>query len=438
MSEILFSQKLNHLQGNHKSASVLSPQTWPFSLQWLPPSTYLVGGNVRDALLKRHTDYLDLDFVLPEGAVETARAIAHHYKAGFVLLDVERQIARVVFDQATADFAQQVGPSLETDLQRRDFTVNAIAYSPHSGQLLDPLQGYADLQQQLIRMVAPENLKEDPLRLLRAYRQAAQLDFTLEPATQSVIHHLAGLLGEIAAERVQAELNYLLSTPKGTSLLLLAWQDGLLKDWLPNTTYESLMQLQAVDQAVVVLEENWSTLKDFLSGWMRDQHKTSGTVRSWLKVTKLTKLLSAAPQAAEVTLWRLKYSRAEIQAVLTALKFLPQVESAALANLSLREQYLLFQGTGTVFPVLAVLALASGVSVEAIAPLINRFLDPTDPVAHPHPLITGRDLIKALHLSAGPQIGQLLEAVQLARAEGKVVTSAQALEFAARQLEARD
>lgn len=154
------------------TASVLSPQTWPFSLEWLPASTYLVGGNVRDALLGRQAEYLDLDFVMPEGAVQTAKAIARHYQAGFVLLDAERQIARVVFDRATVDFAQQVGDRLEDDLRRRDFTVNAIAYNPYTEQLLDPLQGFADLQRHLIRMVSPENLKEDPLRLLREIGRA--------------------------------------------------------------------------------------------------------------------------------------------------------------------------------------------------------------------------------------------------------------------------
>ncbi|MCY7391900.1 MAG: CCA tRNA nucleotidyltransferase, partial [Leptolyngbyaceae cyanobacterium CAN_BIN12] len=148
----------------------LSPQNWPFGLEWLPASACLVGGSVRDSLLGRHSDYLDLDFVLTDRVVETAQAIARHYQAGFVLLDAERQIARVVFPQGTADFAQQVGATLEEDLRRRDFTVNAIAYDPRLDRFVDPLQGYGDLQQRLLRMVSAENLAEDPLRLLRAYR----------------------------------------------------------------------------------------------------------------------------------------------------------------------------------------------------------------------------------------------------------------------------
>ena len=190
------------------ASSALSPQKWPFSPEWLPPEACLVGGAVRDALLGRQSEYLDLDFVLPSNAVQTARNLAKHYHAGFVVLDAQRQIARVVFEDATVDLAQQDGQSLETDLQRRDFTINAIAYNPHNQKIIDPFQGYTDLQQGIIRMVSPKNLQDDPLRLLRAYRQAAQLNFTLEPTTHSTIRQLASLLNQIAAERVQVELGY--------------------------------------------------------------------------------------------------------------------------------------------------------------------------------------------------------------------------------------
>ena len=412
------------------TASVFSPHTWPFSLQFLPKTAYLVGGNVRDALLDREVEYLDLDFVLPEGAVETAKAIAKHYRAGFVLLDAERQIARVVFEKATADFAQQVGPTLESDLQRRDFTVNAIAYNPITDQLFDPLQGCQDLQRRLIRMIAPENLKEDPLRLLRAYRQAAQLDFALEPATQDTIQQLSGLLQQVAAERVQAELNYLLSTSKGTSLLIKAWQDGLLQHWLPHATTRSLTQLKEVDQAVIALHQTCPAFDTELLSWVRDQQKTSGTARSWLKVAKLACLVAPDPQVAEQELWRLKYSRAEVQAVSSLRKFLPQMQAVSHLTQSLRNQYFFFQGIGAIFPALAVLTVALGTPIEAFIPLVERFLDPTDPVAHPIPSLTGRDLMNALNLPAGPQIGRLLEAIQLAQAEGKISTHQDALHFA--------
>lgn len=409
---------------------MLSPRTWPFSLEWLPQATYLVGGNVRDALLGRQAEYLDLDFVLPEGAVRTAKTIANYHHAGFVLLDADRQIARVVFEKATVDFAQQVGISLEEDLERRDFTVNAIAYNPHTEQLLDPLQGHTDLRQRLIRMVAPENLKEDPLRLLRAYRQAAQLEFALEAKTRTMIQQLAELLKFIAAERVQSELSYLLSTAKGTPFLILAWHDGLLSHWFPHANPDRLAQVIRIDQAAIALSASCPNFGLELSGWMRDQQKASGTGRSWLKIAKLASLVADAPEIAEHQLWRLKYSRAEVQAVLTVIKFLPQIQPTVLPTLSSQDQYFLFRGIGAAFPALAVLAIALGTPLEAIAPLIERFLNLTDPIAHPTPPLTGRDLMTHLGLPAGPQIGQLLEAIQLARVEGKICNRAEALEFA--------
>jgi tRNA nucleotidyltransferase (CCA-adding enzyme) len=411
------------------TASVLSPETWPFTLKWLPPFTYLVGGNVRDALLGRHAEYLDLDFVLPSGSVETAKAIANHYKAGFVLLDVERQIARVVFQAATVDFAQQVGSTLEDDLQRRDFTVNSIAYNPFTEQLLDPLQGYTDLRQHLIRMVAPENLKEDPLRLLRAYRQAAQLGFHLEPETQAAICHLAGMLETIAAERIQAELNYLLSTQQGTPFLEMAWRDRLFQSWLPHVTGVGLTHVAGVDRAAIALSNRFPAFGADLGGWMRDQPKLTGTGRSWLKIAKLACLVAPELEIAEQELWRLKYSRAEVQAVVTVLKFLPQLQALAVAPTP-REQYFFFQGVGAAFPALAVLAVATGVSEAAIAPWVDRFLTPNDPICHPVPLLTGRDLMVGLQLPAGPCIGQLLLEIQLAQAEGKISTAKAALDFA--------
>lgn len=434
----------------------LSPKNWPFGLEWLPASAYLVGGSVRDALLGRHSDYLDLDFVLTDRVVETAQAIARHYKAGFVLLDAERQIARVVFPQGTADFAQQVGATLEEDLRRRDFTVNAIAYDPRLDRFVDPLQGYGDLQQRSLRMVSAENLEEDPLRLLRAYRQAAQLGFSLEVETRAAVKQFAPLLNRIAAERVQSELNYLLSTAKGTPWLTQAWQDGLLQDWLPSATAHSLKFVAEVDRGTVLLQETLPEFARELYGQIRlvssgyvpaesSSVKASGSARNWLITAKLACLLSAKTAEAETQLRRLKYSRTEIQAVSTVLKFLPQLfpappmpeanqavtTSALQLNLSRREQYFFFQGVGTTFPAIAVLAIAQGLTIDAILPLIERFLNPNDPVAHSTPILTGQDLMTALKLPPGPVIGQLLAAIQLAKAEGLISTAADALNLAA-------
>lgn len=409
------------------SLAALSPENWPFKLELLPQPAYLVGGAVRDALLGRRSEYLDLDFVLPNNAVNTARKIARHYQAGFVLLDAERQIARVVFKQATVDFAQQEGDCLETDLRRRDFTVNAIAYNPYTEELIDPIQGCVDLQQGLLRMVQAANLQADPLRLLRAYRQAAQLGFVIEPDTQSVIRQLAPQLSQVAAERVRVELSYLLSSSKGTPWLSAAWEDGLFASWFKNATDSPLHQLTAVDSASVTLAQTWSILGLEIYQPLRDTIKTN-----LLSIAKLSCLVAPESEIAEMELINLSYSRAEIKAVTIALKLLSQLKSKQLVSVT--EQYFCFRIAGNTFPAVAILAVAKGISLEAIAPLINRYLTPNDPVAHPVPLVTGKELMQALQLPASPQVGQLLTEIQLAYAQGAIATPAEALQLAAQMV----
>jgi len=405
-------------------ASALSPQNWPFSLEWLPPQACLVGGAVRDALLLRRAEYLDLDVVLPTDAVQTARSLAGHYKAGFVVLDAQRHIARVVFKDATVDLAQQEGDNLETDLHRRDFTINAIAYNPHTDQFIDPLQGMVDCRAGVIRMVSQSNLEDDPLRLLRGYRQAAQLGFRIEPQTQAVIRQLAPLLGQVAAERVQVELGYLLKSPQGTPWLTAAWEDNLLQAWFPDATAQGLAQVAAVDESARVLQETWHELGREL------QASVGSKSASLLSLAKLANLLPSVPEAAEEQLLGLKYSRAEIRAVITALTHLPQLLGYTTSEMPIREQYFFFRDVEAVFPALAVLAIASGMPVDKIAPLISRYLTPDDQVAHPTQLVTGNDLMRSLNLPAGQQIGQLLTAIGVARAEGRISTPKEALELA--------
>ncbi|NMF85637.1 CCA tRNA nucleotidyltransferase [Nodosilinea sp. P-1105] len=399
----------------------------------LPEQAYLVGGSVRDALLHRQADYLDLDFVLPADAIATAQTIAQYYRAGFVVLDTEHQIARVVFPNATVDFAQQIGPTIAMDLRRRDFTINAIAYDPHRETLLDPLNGYADLQRKQLCMVAAENLEEDPLRLLRAYRQAAQLGFNLDSHTQDTIRALAPLLKGMAAERVRGELDCLLSLADGSRLLTMAWQDGLLRPWLPQVTSAQLKALAAIDQTAAQIHERWPDYSQRLQSWVKEP-TAPGLHRSWLKATKLAQLLLGDPEQAEATLIRLKYSRVEQQAVVSILsswQFLTQ--QLAAGPLPARQQYQLFKLSGTAFVGVALLALAHGLPEAMIIDLVTRHLDPEDPVAHPQALISGRDLVQGMALKPGPQIGDLLEAVQLAQAEGLITSRDQALAWVKQQ-----
>ena len=412
-------------------AARLTAKNWPFSLEWLPKPVYMVGGAVRDAILGRVREYVDLDFIVPEDAVKVARKIAQGYQAGFVLLDAERKIARVVFPEATADFAQQEGESLIRDLHRRDFTINAIAYNPHTQEIIDPLEGFKDIESSLLRMISPVNLQNDPLRLMRAYRQAAQLGFTIEPVTQETIRRLATDICKVAAERVRVEIGYLLANSQGTFWLNLAWKDGVLTSFFKNATNDSFIKLAAVDEAYALISKNWQQLGEELANYVRETVKTS-----WLATAKLACLVDSKPETAEIELQELTYSRAEIRAVTTGLRLFSEIKAV---NMPLRTQYFLFREMGILFPAVLVLALANDIVAKGMfeesmlvsyEPLIKRYLDKNDAVAHPIPLLNGKDMMTALNIPASPLVGELLMEVGVAQAEGRISTVEAAIEFA--------
>ena len=391
----------------------------PFDLEFLPPYTCLVGGVVRDAFLGRKGSYLDLDFVVPENSIETAKRIARYYNGGFVILDQAREIARVVFPQATLDFALQEGDCLETDLKRRDFTINAIAYDVREQKVIDPLGGIKDLAQKSIRMISAENLKDDPLRLLRGYRQAAQLNFTIEPETRKTIQSLASLLGKMAAERVQTELNYLLACSLGNTWLKSAWEDGLITLWFNHVDRNTITELETVEATGRFLTINYPGFGD--------------RCNQWLALAKLATLVASDIPTAQLELERLKYSRSHIRTVLGTIKILNQLGTLT-DSMSLREQYFFFLEVKKIFPIIAVKAIAQGMSKSLIIPLVKRYLNPDDPVAHPKPLVTGNDLIRELHLKPSPIIGTLLTEINIAYIEGKVINVNEAIDFASKLL----
>lgn len=407
----------------------LDPQTWPIALSDLPTTAYLVGGAVRDALLGRCRSALDLDFVVAGEAIEVARAIAGRYGAGFVVLDRERAIARVAFAAGTLDFAQQVGGAIEADLQRRDFTINAIAYQPHHQQWIDPLQGRSDLARRQLRMVSPANLEDDPLRLLRAYRLSAQLDFAVEPTTAATIAEQAPNLARVAAERVRTELDYLLETTAADRILQAIDQVRLLTDWLPPLTPLQHQALTALDRATQALWSLWPAAPialPLLNG------------RSALATARLANLLGQDLMVAESTLDRLKVSRADrrsLLAVVAALGSLPA--SAQSVPLDRAGQYAFCKAAGDSFPAAALLAIARGTAPTVLAEAITRWQDPSDRLAHPCSPMTGTELMAALNLPRGPVVGQVLLALERAQAIEQLSSPTAALAYARQWLAQR-
>ena len=136
---------------------------WPLPVKLLPADATLVGGAVRDALLNRLTEQPDLDLIVSSDALELTRRLSRKLGGSCVVLDETRDIARLVLRGWTIDIARREGSSLEDDLWRRDYRLNAIGLPlAANGQLVDPTGGLEDLAQGQLRAIREENLRADP------------------------------------------------------------------------------------------------------------------------------------------------------------------------------------------------------------------------------------------------------------------------------------
>ncbi|MCK9479304.1 MAG: CCA tRNA nucleotidyltransferase [Firmicutes bacterium] len=190
---------------------------------------YVVGGGVRDKLLGREPD--DWDIATNAKPDDIKAIFKKHFDTGIkygtvtVLIDsfpIEITTYRIDGDYNDRRRPEKVtfANDLNSDLMRRDFTVNAIAYNPSKG-LVDVCGGLHDLSHRVIRCVgdADKRFEEDALRVLRALRFAAVLEFEIEPKTYKAICHHAYLLDKISAERISHELTLLLMAKKGIEKL---------------------------------------------------------------------------------------------------------------------------------------------------------------------------------------------------------------------------
>jgi tRNA nucleotidyltransferase/poly(A) polymerase len=210
-------------------------------LDWLAQqeeAIYLVGGCVRDRLLGRPLH--DLDLAVADGGRRLARRLANDFQGAYYALDAERDTGRAILpsDEAgplVVDVARLRGEDLAADLADRDFTVNALAADVSCpGDVIDRHGGLADLAAGLIRPVSEASIGDDPVRALRAVRQAAQLGFRLAPETEALIRRDGPALVRVSAERIRDEVTVLLSLPEAAPRLAQLDELGLLTAVLPE------------------------------------------------------------------------------------------------------------------------------------------------------------------------------------------------------------
>lgn len=186
-------------------------------VQFLPDEVeiYLVGGAVRDALLRRKIR--DLDFLVVGNSLEIARKLADRIGASYFPMDEERGTARLVLDDSQEeriflDFSTMRGTNLDMDLRERDFTINAMAVRVRDHQkILDPLSGAVDLLSHKLRACSSSSIQNDPIRILRAIRFAGDYELKISPETRLMMRNSIEGLSGVSAERIRDELFRILS-----------------------------------------------------------------------------------------------------------------------------------------------------------------------------------------------------------------------------------
>jgi putative nucleotidyltransferase with HDIG domain len=220
------------------------PLHWPACLESIraalsgEPDVYIVGGAVRDAYL--HRPLHDIDLASQGDGRPLARRIANAFGGAYYPLDQERGIGRALIDwdgePITVDVAQFRGPDLLTDLQRRDFTLNAMAVqlTGDLSQVIDPLNGLSDLEAKQLRQCSPESIPSDPVRALRAVRTSITHRLVIEPVTRRSIKEHAHRLAAVSPERVRDELFQILDNQRPATALTALYQLGIVEAVLPE------------------------------------------------------------------------------------------------------------------------------------------------------------------------------------------------------------
>lgn len=484
------------------------------------PDAYYVGGAVRDALLKKTSG--DIDLALPKNRVKSAAlALAKALKAAAFEMDAQFGVWRLVTrkENLQIDLTAFQGKNLKEDLRRRDFTFNAMAYpvtapivleiETAKGQkarvrlknlqkkfLVDLKNGAKDLAARQIRLNTPSVFEDDPLRMLRVFRHAAELKFSVTPGVLKQLKKDAPLIVQSAGERVQEELKRLFYTPRAYENILLMDKTGLL-----CTVFPELAAQRACAECYYgiggVLKHTLDCLKreewllENLSKAFPKYYKKLACVSADKALFKMAVLLHdvAKPATAKMVgnrlrffyheqkgarmakdiLERLHYSKAESRLICAMIgEHLRPSNLASNDVITDRGAYKFFRDLGDAALPMLLLCWADYTSyitdaqlkrilpksgdrlmsiekakktanvgktlrhMQVLSLLFKKYFEFPKKIK-PTKLLDGRDVMKTLGVPPSPLVGKILEAVAVAQVEGEVADKESALAFIRRR-----
>lgn len=460
-------------------------------------SIYLSGGTVRDLILGRVP--VDIDLTVPDYARKCASELSRLTGGTYVPLGKEEDAARVVWQGRDIDFSsfREGAETIGNELKKRDITINSLAVPldclvregkrcvPDELEVIDPLGGIEDLENKRIRITSPNAFKSDPLRLLRVFRFASTLGFSVERKTFDQVAQQSDWIRKPAAERVASELDLIMHTDSVHEVFFALAESGLLFKIIPELEAGVGMDqpashhLDVFDHSLATLHNMVRLQKDPASFFLKDvdllekyiAQKRHCLQLRWAaffhdlgkpatltidedrdgKITFYNHDRRGSEMVEEIGL-RLKWSNAKTHVVANLVHW--HMRPFHLCNvqhkeeLSLKACLRLVRLVGDDLPGLFLLSMADALAGKGeerpeqvereVASLFSHMVEVqrqhVEPVRSGPPLLTGQDLIDELQLEPGPIFREILEAVEEAHMEKLITKRDQAIDFARSRL----
>ncbi len=403
---------------------------------------YEVGGAVRDRLLHRADMTKDRDYLVtgipykeltrilePHGSVSLVGRsfgvikFTQFFGGEPVTFDIALPRTEHSTGSGHKDFAVTYDPelSIEDDLVRRDFTVNAMAWALDNNELVDPFGGQVDLQKRQIRMVYQESFTDDPLRMLRAIQFAARFEFSIEEHTFHAIKENASLITTVSSERIAEELTKLLTlSQKPSHGFRLMESSGLLKEILPELQEcvgvrqpGGYHKYDVFEHTLHTIDATPPTLRLRLAALFHDIKKPQAKREVGDGATFYGHEVMGA-KAAEQVLNRLRFSKNLIREVVTLVDrhmFTTDVSPKGMRRLIRRV------GVPLIFDLLDlrradVVAQGMGGTTEDVDEFeadIRDELERKSPFSIGDLALDGNDIMEMFSLQPGPIVGKILD-----------------------------